>query len=182
VVVQQQDRDVACIFSWGPGSDYEKLALPKLPLLLAVLMPSQLDVYRKKMLADDWRVVGWYPTCHAPLADGFPVTLLCKEQKVPLIPMPLNNQKDYYGRPIERSTFNQYVPLGCSCNPSSRLVKLTRFEDMHRTMGVHRRTTPTKRVTFNGWHRFADTPLASYWFWGLLPHEKDRFKYEEKER
>jgi hypothetical protein len=171
VYVEVIERDVACVCSWGiwkvkPEIEYGKLVLPQVPLLLATLSQEQFDLYKGVILREGWREVGWYPTCHDNLDDGFKMRLMCKEQKVPL---------PYEGG---RGVFNDYVPLSCSCVSLKTRVKLTPIADFHRIMGVHRMTEPCLRRSYNNWRRFADTPLASYWFWGLLPTETDRHKYE----
>lgn len=172
--------DVACVYSWYEDYAAFKKKLPKIPLLLACLAGTQVDKYSQTLLADGWREVGWYPSCHQSLDTGAKVSLMCKEQKVaPVKEMP--KIISYAGYEYKVSPFNEYVPLGCSVMSYETRVKQTIFQDQHRVMGLHRRTTKTRQVYFGNWIRFAKTPLATYWFWGLAPNEKDRFKLEPKE-
>jgi hypothetical protein len=174
VEVHQVEPDVAAVtLWWGAEKEYKKLVLPKVPLLLASLIEDQAETAKPIMEKDGWREIGWYPTCHRSLDTGFKVFLFCKEQDVP--PLPFLRRPTYYnGKPI---CFMD-IPLHCSCLPYAKMPKLVTIQDQHRTMGVHRRTLKTPRKHLNNWHRFAVTPLASYWFWGLLPDETNRHKFE----
>lgn len=172
---EQIEQDVACVYGWWGRDnvevqkDYRKLVLPKVPLLITVLNEEQLMKSKDVLQQEGWFKVGWYPSCHDELDKALPVTLFYKEQNEQ--PRPIPNQK-------YPTSFNTSAPLGCSCNSYKTRVKLTLKLDRHRTLGVHRNITPTNRVAVNNWHRFAVTPLASYWFWGLLPDETNRRKFE----
>jgi len=173
---EQIEQDVACVYGWwGRDSDeakkgYSMLKLPKVPLLLTTLVEDQEEHARDILKQEGWLKAGWYPSCHEELGKAPRVTLFYKEQDEQPRPGPPQKYP-----PIG---FNISVPLGCSCEPYPTRVKLTRVSDLHRTLGVHRHTTRTFKKTLNNWHRFAVTPLASYWFWGLLPEETNRRKYE----
>jgi len=173
---EQIEQDVACVYGWWSRDsieakkEYSKLQLPKVPLLLTTLAEEQEKHAKDILKQEGWLKVGWYPSCHSELAKAPKVTLYYKEQDEQPKPVP----KQRY----PPAGFNAQVPLGCSCNPYKTRVKLTLPSDRHRTLGVHRHTTPTSRAVVNNWHRFAVTPLASYWFWGLLPEETNRRKYE----
>ncbi len=173
---EQMEQDVACVYGWYARNteeykkEYSALKLPKVPLLLTTLVADQEKHAKDILTQEGWLKVGWYPSCHDELDKAARVTLYYKEQDEQPRPVP---QQRY-----PPAGFNIQVPLGCSCNPYKTRVKLTVNYDRHRTLGVHRHITPTPRKTVNNWHRFAVTPLASYWFWGLLPDETDRHKYE----
>ncbi len=173
---EQMEQDVACIYGWWANNkktakeDYSKLILPKVPLLLTTLVEDQEKHAKDILKQEGWLKVGWYPSCHMELDKAPRVTLFYKEQDEQ--PRPVPPQK------YPPVSFNISVPLGCSCNPYKTLVTLTLPCDRHRTLGVHRHPGRTFRKTYGNWHRFAVTPLASYWFWGLLPDETNRHKYE----
>lgn len=165
------EKDVATVYEWYGGVDYKASELPKIPLLIAALVDIQANQYKSVILKDDWREVGWYPGCHYKLDDPrcYRVTLFCKEQDT--APLGKKLGEPWYD-------LNTFCNLGCSCVSYKKMPKLTAIQCYHRTLGIHRREKPTKLKTYNNWHRFATTPLASYWFWGLLPDETDRHKYE----
>lgn len=177
------EKDVSALHGWYyvTKADYQKLVLPKVPLLIAALTEDQAKPCVGFLKEDGWREVGWYPSCHDTLDKGYKVILFCKEQDVPPVEGPVG-AKGYDGKFYASRTFNEYVPLSCSCVSYPKMVKMTRKSDQHATLGVHRRTTPmrTKRVTMNNWRKFATTPLATYWFWGLAPDETDRHEYEKR--
>ena len=172
---EQMEQDVACVWGWWDKDKaetqegYSKLSLPKVPLLITTVSERIQKHARGFLKEEGWSIAGWYPGCHEELATAGKVTLFYKEQDEQPKPIP---QQKY------PSSFNTSVPLGCSCIPYKTLVKLTLVCDRHRTLGVHRRTARTLRKTYGNWHRFAVTPLASYWFWGLLPDETNRRKFE----
>ncbi|SRR6266550_2501391 len=176
--VEQIEEDVACVYGWWEKkvTDLERayivLPLPKVPLLLTVLCEDQEKVAKSILNREGWRKVGWYPSCHNELEDGERVSLFCKERDCK--PRSLPRVK------YDRLSFNQGVPsLGCSCNAHKARRKLTQVVDVHCTLGIHRHAGPAPlRKTVGNWHRFAVTPLASYWFWGLKPEETNRRKYE----
>ena len=166
-------EDVACVCSWYEDYAAFKKKLPKIPLLLACLAGPQVDKYSPILLDDGWREVGWYPSCHRSLDTGARVSLMCKEQKVaPVKEVP--NIVTHWGYEYKVKPFNGYIPLGCSVGTYEARVKQTSRTDMHRVMGLHRRTTKTRQVHFGNWTRFAETPLATYSGSGTSPRGKEQ--------
>jgi hypothetical protein len=170
------EPDVQCVYHWYDGiRSYKTFKLPKVPLSLAAIcgegyrdqrdIPELFDVIKK----DGWREVGWYPSCHEPLKGGYKVHLFCKEQNVPLV------------KCVSMGFNRGILPLSCSCVSFPMRGKIPLVYDRHSGLGLHRLTKPTLRKTYNNWHRFADTELASYWFWGLLPDETNVHKFEKKD-
>src|ERR1035437_1746081 len=174
--IEIQEIDVGTVNGWytDDGVDVEKVytevRVPQIPLLLATLNEKAVVVFSSILHREGWREVGWYPSCHDALAIGTKITLYCKEQAVDCIP-----------KVVAMPAFNEYVPLGCSCNSMKRRSRLSFMVDEHCTLGLHRRPIVklAKLKTFGSWRMFAQTQVASYWFWGLAPDETDRFKYEK---
>ena len=181
-------RDMAWVGDWttrahaysGLEKKYlEDPALDDMPMKYAAIAlkmrkdPAQLtlasildayEVYAKPLLLKDgWRKVGWYPSCHGPLATAYCVNLWVKEnKKAPLIPI----------------SSEGYPVLGCSSmftgtwNPAGGVIYT------QRVMSLHLAPLTTKVVRGKNWRKFATTELNKYYFWGLTPEEKDRFKYQ----
>ena len=179
--VYRVDQDVAFVHGWyknndSPEQNYKNSHIPKVPLLLAALTTVQAMRFASILKEEQWQEVGWYPSCHCELDTAHRVILYKKEQDVPLLP-PAVCPNSY-----KNGGFNEFIPLGCSAISLAQRSKLTPVTDMHRTLGLHRRETkkPVKLKVRGNWRFFAQTELASYWYWGLAPDETNRHKYEKE--
>lgn len=179
----QVHPDVGIVSNWH-GLDttavlakYMRLKVPTTQLLLTSITQhfnsaSDLTTDLKKckpiLKADGWEPIGWYPSCHGPMA-GYRVWLYAKLQKD--VPLSAGEYKVSWSQ------------LHCSVvyAPSFITVPHSWYDSYHHgVIGLRRielaespREDEVKR-----WKKFATTDLATYWFWGLEPKEKDLYKLE----